>query len=323
MSNSSLATYTNISENKTSPRNAVIDTISIHCVVAQWTAKQTVDYLQPSNRNASCNYAVGKDGSIAIGVEEKDRSWCSSNPDNDHRAVTIEVASDTTDPYAVTDAAYEALIKLVADICQRNSIKELLWQADKTLIGQVDKQNMTVHRWFASKACPGDYLYNLHGDIASKVNALLCEPTEEVVDDDTLYRVQVGAYAEKANAETMLTKIKTDGFDAFVTTVDGLFKVQVGAYSIMSNAATMLAKVQAKGYDAFVTTVAGDAVSTDDTSYQVEITATVLNVRSGPGTSYAINTTVKKGETYTIVSEKGGWGELKSGAGWISLSYTK
>lgn len=108
-----------------------------------------------------------------MSVEEKDRSWCSSSSSNDNRAITIEVASDTTHPYAVTTQAYNALIKLVADICKRNGIKKLLWKADKSLIGQVSKQNMTVHRWFANKACPGDYLYERHGEIAEKVNALL------------------------------------------------------------------------------------------------------------------------------------------------------
>lgn len=171
--NSPLVGYTKISPHRTRNRNHAIDTITIHCIVGQWTAKQGCDYFASTDRECSANYIVGKDGSIGLSVEEKDRSWCSSNAANDHRAITIEVASDTTHPYAVTDAAYNALVKLVADICKRNGIKKLLWKADKSLIGQVDKQNMTVHRWFAAKACPGDYLYNRHGDIASKVNALL------------------------------------------------------------------------------------------------------------------------------------------------------
>lgn len=58
-------------------------------------------------------------------------------------------------------------------------------------------------------------------------------------------------------------------------------------------------------------------------SYTVKITADVLNVRKGPGTSYAVATTVKQNEVYTIVEESNGWGRLKSGAGWISLDYTK
>ena len=81
----------------------------------------------------------------------------------------------------MTDAAYAALIELVADICKRNGINKLLWKADKSLIGQVDKQNMTVHRWFANKACPGDYLYQRHGAIAEAVNAKLGTGTEQTV----------------------------------------------------------------------------------------------------------------------------------------------
>ena len=106
-------------------------------------------------------------------VEEKDRSWCSSNGANDNRAITIEVASDTTSPYKVTDAAFNSLIKLLADICKRNNIKSLKWKADKNLIGHPEEQNMTVHRWFANKSCPGEYLYNKHYEIAEKVNELL------------------------------------------------------------------------------------------------------------------------------------------------------
>ncbi len=177
MSNSSLVSYTKISPNRTSPRNHKIDTISVHCAVGQFTAKQLLNLSNFVKYNAktgsSCNYAIGHDGSIGLGVEEKDRSWCTSSRSNDNRAITIEVASDTKHPYKVTDAAYDALIKLLVDICKRNNIKELKWKADKSLIGQVDKQNMTVHRWFANKACPGEYLYERHGQIAKEVNALL------------------------------------------------------------------------------------------------------------------------------------------------------
>jgi len=178
MSNSSLVTYTRITKHKTSPRNHKIDTITIHCIVGQWTAKQGCDFFATTDRECSANYVVGKDGSIGLCVDEADRSWCSSSSSNDNRAITIECASDTSAPYAVTDAAYNALIQLVADICKRNNIKELKWKADKSLIGQVDKQNMTVHRWFANKSCPGEYLYSRHGDIAAKVNAILGSASE-------------------------------------------------------------------------------------------------------------------------------------------------
>ena len=212
--NSPLVSYKRISPHKTVNRNHAIDTITIHCIVGQLTAKQGCDYFATTDRDCSSNYVVGKDGSIGLSVEEKDRSWCSSSRENDHRAITIEVASDKTRPYKVTDAAYKALIELLEDICQRNNIPELKWKADKNLIGQVDKQNMTVHRWFANKSCPGDYLYNLHGKIADEVNARLKKASAN--KQDVLYRVQVGSYSVKSNAEAMMQKLKKAGYDAII-----------------------------------------------------------------------------------------------------------
>lgn len=173
MSNSSLVSYTKISPCRTSPRNHVIDTITIHCVVGQLSVEAIGECFASISAQASCNYGIGADGRVMLCVEEKDRSWCSSNKANDNRAVTIECACDPKDPYAINDKVYATLIKLCADICQRNGIPKLLWKADKSLVGQVDKQNMTVHRWFANKACPGDYIYNRLGKIADEVNALL------------------------------------------------------------------------------------------------------------------------------------------------------
>ena len=68
-------------------------------------------------------------------------------------------------------------------------------------------------------------------------------------------------------------------------------------------------------------------VKKTSTSYRVRITTDVLKVRKGPGTSYGANGSVREGQVYTIVDEKYNgitkWGKLKSGAGWISLAYTK
>lgn len=174
MSNSPLVTYTKISPHRNAPRNHAIDTITIHCIVGQWTAKQGCDYFAATDRECSANYVVGKDGSIGLSVEEKDRSWCSSNAQNDHRAITIEVASDTTHPYAVTAEAYAALLDLVTDICQRNGIEKLVWSTNKTdRVNHANGCNMTIHRDYAAKACPGDYLYERHGAIAEEVNKRL------------------------------------------------------------------------------------------------------------------------------------------------------
>lgn len=162
-----------ISPNK-AKRTAKIDTITIHCMACNGTAVSLGNHFANKKLKASSNYGIGSDGLIACYVPEEYRSYCTSNRDNDDRAITIEVANDGGEPdWHVSQAALGALVELLTDICKRNGIPKLLWRADKSLIGQVDKQNMTVHRWFAKKACPGNYLYNLQGSIAADVNARL------------------------------------------------------------------------------------------------------------------------------------------------------
>lgn len=180
MSNSPLVDYTKISPNKTVNRNHKIDTITIHCVVGQASVETLGAIFAPTSRQASSNYGIGYDGRIGMYVEEKDRSWCTSSPSNDHRAVTIEVASDSTEPYAVNDKAYASLLNLVTDICKRNDIKKLVWSTKKTdRVNHKNGCNMTVHRDYANKSCPGTYLYNKHAEIAKEVNKRLRAETEE------------------------------------------------------------------------------------------------------------------------------------------------
>lgn len=262
MSNSPLVSCTKISPNRNSPRNHAIDRISIHCVVGQCTAERIGEIFAPKTRQASSNYGVGLDGRIGMYAEEKDRSWCTSSGANDHRAVTIEVASDTTHPYAVKDAAYSALLDLCTDICRRNGKKKLLWfgDKDKTLAytPKADEMVLTVHRWFANKACPGEYLYSRHGAIAAEVTKRLS-----------------GAAPTPTTPNT-------------------------GGQSTTKETAV---------------------------NYTVRVTASDLNIRSGPGTGYASKGYIKP-SVYTIVAEADGagakkWGKLKSGAGWIALDFTE
>lgn len=181
MSNSPLVTYIKLSPNHSGRRNHVIDTVSIHCMAGNASVETCGALFADPARKASSNYGIGSDGRIALYVDEANRSWCTSNAANDHRAITIEVANNGGAPdWPVSDKAYSALLDLLTDICRRNNIKELLWKGNKSLIGQVGKQNMTVHRWFVAKACPGDYLYNRHGEIAAEVNRRLKGEDESV-----------------------------------------------------------------------------------------------------------------------------------------------
>lgn len=192
MSNSSLAKYSKISPNRTSPRDHAIDTITIHCYVGQVSVQDMGAWFAKSEAQSSANYGIGVDGTVGMFVEEKDRSWCSSNRTNDMRAITIECASDKTSPYAINDKVYASLIKLCADICKRNGIKKLVWSTDKNQrVNHLNGCNLTVHRDYAAKACPGDYIYNRLGQIANEVNALIGAT-------DVLYRVRKSWVDEKS-----------------------------------------------------------------------------------------------------------------------------
>ena len=175
--NSGLVAYTKLSPNHSGQRTHSIDRITPHCVVGQCSAEGLGDWFAKSSTQASSNYGIDKDGRVGLYVEEKNRSWCSSSGANDQRAVTIECASDTTEPYAFRDAVYQKLIVLCADICKRNGKKKLLWLKDKdrTLAYEPDSDEMvlTVHRCFANKSCPGNWLMERMDDLAAKVTAQL------------------------------------------------------------------------------------------------------------------------------------------------------
>lgn len=329
MSNSPLATYTRITKNKTSPRNHAIDTITIHCIVGQWTAKQGCDYFATTDRQCSTNYVVGKDGSIGLSVDEKDRSWCSSNGTNDNRAITIEVASDTTHPYAVTAKAYAALLDLVTDICKRNGIKKLVWSTNKNdRVNHRNGCNMTVHRDYANKSCPGDYLYNRHGQIAAEVNKRL-----GITDAG-------GSTGGQTSGNTE-TGLKVGDVVDFKGTQHYTSAAAKDAKICKPGKATITAVAAGKAHPYHLKAVSGGGstvygwvnaadISTGSTgtatSYRVRTTADVLNIRKSPGTNYGVAGQIKGKGIYTIVAEAAGpgatkWGKLKSGAGWISLDY--
>lgn len=315
MSNSSLVTYTKISPNKTSPRKHKIDTITIHCYVGQVTAKQGCDFFASTSRDVSSNYVIGYDGSIGLSVEEKDRSWCTggkdpktgkvikvngmSGGDNDHRAITIEVASDAKDPYAITDEALKALIELCVDICKRNDIKELKWKGDKSLVGKVDKQNMTVHRWFAIKSCPGDYIYKRLGAIAKEVNTRLTK----VAEPETIYYVQTGAFRNKDYADAEYAKVKKAGFTPYMVKIGSLYKIQVGAYKKKANAESMAERLALAGFKPIITTNTGDKVSVATKKTLDQIAKEVVEGKWGNGTDRK-NRLTKAGYDYNAVQKK-------------------
>ena len=175
--NSPLVVYKKLSPNHSGQRTHSIDRITPHCVVGQCTAEGLGGWFAKTSTQASSNYGIDKDGRVGLYVEEKNRSWCSSSNANDQRAITIECASDTTEPYAFRDVVYQTLIELCVDICKRNGKNKLIWfgDKDKTLAytPKAGEMILTVHRWFANKSCPGNWMYARMGDLAAKVTAQL------------------------------------------------------------------------------------------------------------------------------------------------------
>lgn len=240
--NSSMVTYTKLSPNHSGQRTHSIDRITPHCVVGQCSVETLGNIFLPASRQASSNYGVGVDGRVGMYVEEKNRSWCSSSNANDQRAVTIECASDTKSPYAFKDVVYQTLIKLCVDICKRNGKKKLLWLGDKTKTlnysPKADEMVLTVHRWFANKSCPGDWLYARLGDLASKVTASLADSSKPAastgkVKAGNLVTITGGTYYGGKAIPTWVKKLKW-----YVLEVSGdravINKDESGKYAIMS-----------------------------------------------------------------------------------------
>lgn len=311
--NSSLVSYTKLSPNHSGQRTHNIDRITPHCVVGQLSCESICGCFTSQSRQASCNYGVGKDGHISLCVEEKNRSWCSSSNANDQRAVTIECASDMSEPYAMNSAVYNSLVKLCTDICKRNGKKKLLWFADKNktlnYAPKSDEMVLTVHRWFANKSCPGNWLYSRLGDLATKVTSEFSKTTssDDIASTTQMYRVR---------------KIWSDS------------KSQLGAYKVLANAKKKADENAGyKVFDAFgniVYPVASTPTPAPikDTSYKVQVIIANLNIRKGPGTNYDRTGQFTGKGIFTIVQESKGegatlWGKLKSGAGWISLDFAK
>ena len=226
MSNSNLISTTILSPNNSGRRTHSIDRITPHCMVGQMSASACGKLFAKASYQASSNYGIGKDGEITLYVPEDKRSWCSSSEANDQRAVTIKCASDRSHPYAMNGKVYASLVRLCVDICRRNGKTKLIWLGDKTktliYTPKDDEMILTIHRWFAQKACPGDWLYSRLGKLASEVTAQLHgtpEKPQEQPKTGKLYRVMCGSFSHEDNAEKRVQELKDAGFDAVIMEV--------------------------------------------------------------------------------------------------------
>lgn len=296
--NSKLVSYTKLSPNCSKPRKDTIKKITIHHMAGNLSVETCGNLFANRKRQASSNYGIGTDGRIALYVEEKNRSWCSSSAANDNQAITIEVANDEIGgSWHISDKAYKSLINLCVDICQRNGIKKLIFTGDAT-------GNLTQHNYFAATACPGEYLKSKFPEIAEEVNRRL-NPTTTTTNNSS------------TTTKKNLYRVRKSWNDA---------KSQVGAYADLDNAKAAANKAGA-GYSVY--DASGKKIYTVSTTpYIVRVNTDSLNIRKGAGTNYDKVGAITDGGSYTIIEEKSGtgataWGKLKSGAGWISLDYTE
>ena len=310
--NSSMVVYKKLSPNHSGLRTHSIDRITPHCVVGQCTAEGLGEWFEKQSTQASSNYGIDRDGRVALYVEEKNRSWYSSSNANDQRAITIECASDTTEPYAFRDVVYQTLIKLCIDICKRNGKNKLIWfgDKDKTLNYSPKSGEMilTVHRWFANKSCPGNWMYARMGDLAEKVTQVL------------------GGSDKPVEPEKPEDKTTIKWFRVRKTWRDS--KTQKGAYKILDNAKKCAD--QNPGYKVFdadgkVVYEPKAVVPAVKVPFLVKVSISDLNIRKGPGVNHSRIQFCPPG-IYTIVAVSEGagasmWGKLKSGIGWLSLDF--
>ena len=226
MSNSSLSCMRVISPNRNSPRNHKIDTITPHCVVGQMGVDALGSEFSRESKGASCNYGIGYDGRIVTVVDEEDRSWCSSSPSNDNRAITIECASDAFYPYAVNANVWKSLVELCADICKRNGKTKVLWlrskEATLACSPKAGEVVLSAHRWFDNKSCPGDYLYSRYGQLAKEINQKLSgAPAQPFKAYQGQVNADDGLNCRKAPVNGQVLKTFHDGTVLTITKEDG------------------------------------------------------------------------------------------------------
>ena len=286
---SKLVNYTQISPNRNVPRNHKIDRITPHCVVGQCSVETLGNLFANEARQASSTYGIGYDARVGMYCPEEDRPWTSSSPLNDHRAITIECASDTYYPYAFNWVVYMKLVDLCVDICQRYNKTKLLWLGHDNYEPKENEMLLTVHRWYASTQCPGDWLMERMNDLASRVNAIIDKRDYLMIGDsgEAVKNMQTmlidlgydcgryGADGEFGSAtEAALkkfqkaAKIDVDGYFGPISKKaleeayakkhadpeagTEIFYVQAGAYKYKKNAVDQAQKLKAKGFPAIV-----------------------------------------------------------------------
>lgn len=311
-SNSSLVNYTHLSPNHSGIREYPITRITIHHMAGNLSVAACGRLFANKKRRASSNYGIDSQGKVGLYVEEKNRSWCSSNADNDNRAVTIEVANDTIGgDWHVSNEALAKLIELCVDICQRNNIERLNYTDDTT-------GNLTMHNWFAPTTCPGPYLSSKFPYIAEEVNkrlAVLSNPEEL---SSMVSGLHVGDVI-KLKANSTYWNGKTIPAWVFKKTLYYRGESDKGIiFSILKKGA-ITGVVERSN----VIPAAAVTVTPAYRAQTVKVTCDELNIRMGPGIEYPIGGLLHKKDIRIIDAQEGNWGRIRGTEDWINLKYTR
>ena len=254
MQTSKLATLSvDFGNKKSNPRKYKVTKITPHHMAGIMAADDCARSHLYSNRESSANYYIGNDGLICSGPGEDRRCWTSASRENDHSAITIEVSNSGKGPdWPISAAAYNSLVNLCADICQRYGITPH-FNGDPS-------GSITIHKMFQKTDCPGPYLERiirsgqLERDIRERMQAPAPEPDP---GEPIIYRVQTGAFKDPRYALALGAQMNDAGFDTYMVKVGGLIKVQAGAFKNKKYANELLQQLSEAGFEAFITTEAG------------------------------------------------------------------
>jgi len=290
---SPLSTYTRLSPNRSAPRNKKIRRLTPHCVAGNLSVQTTLglaNFINSTGANrASTNYAIGSDGKIGLGVEETNRAWTSSNSANDNEAITFEIANNGGGPsWPMSDAALNAWLTLAVDIAQFYGFKKVAYHGSKDKLGTNDEMIITLHRWFANKACPGNYFVTRIPQMVKEINNRLAGGKTNVFKNGVLTTPSGGTTTTPPATTPPVTPPPSSSPPA-TGFMQYLIKITGTAVNIRSG----------PGVDNKI----------------------VKTLRNDPN-SYTI-VEEKKGLLNNTTKEIGNWGRLKSGIGWIALKYTK
>ena len=275
------------------------------------TAAQCANIFKNPARQASSNYGIGYNGEIACYVDEENRAWTSSNRANDCQAITIEVSNSSTGgDWPISDASWNALVKLCVDICRRYNFR---LNYDGTPNGSLTRHNM-----FANTNCPGPYLEARLPELARIVNAKL---DGEPIPDPQPTPTPVDSYTVKITADVLNIRkgpgtnfgiagqIRDHGVYTIVKESDGPGASKWG--KLKSGAGWISLDYTSKG--------GGSKPSGKVLGLYVVNTPSGLNVRKGPGTNYGIIKAYPNGTRFDTYEISGDWARTPSG--WVCLNY--